>query len=177
MAKRHQNRTGDLESIFLRLEELVLANSGEDEFEEIYKLVVAKLWDEKRGGEPRFKPLVQDRETYEQLTRLLEEADRAWPGLLEPPVRPRLTPEHLHVCVEALARHRLTDSDLGVMDAFFEFLVARAAKGAKGQFFTPRHVIELCVRMLEPTSTETVVDPACGSGGFLIHTMNHAAVR
>lgn len=177
MAKRHQNRTGDLESLFLRLEELVLANSGEDEFEEVYKLVVAKLWDEKSGVAARFKVWDEERETYARVTKLLEEADKAWPGLVEPPIRSCLTPEHLQVCVEALARHRLAGGDLEVMDAFFEFLVARAAKGAKGQYFTPRYVIELCVRMLEPTAEETVVDPACGSGGFLIHAMNHVRAR
>ncbi len=43
MAKRHANHLGSLESMFLRLEELVLAYSGEDEFEEVFKLLVAKL--------------------------------------------------------------------------------------------------------------------------------------
>src|SRR5487761_1197817 len=47
MAKRHTNQVGDLQSMFLHLEELVLANSGENEFEEVFKLLVAKLWDER----------------------------------------------------------------------------------------------------------------------------------
>ncbi|HSE20473.1 MAG TPA: N-6 DNA methylase [Pyrinomonadaceae bacterium] len=59
------------------------------------------------------------------------------------------------------------------MDSFFEFMVARTAKGAKGQYFTPRYVVEFCVRMLQPQKPETVVDPACGSGGFLIHALNY----
>ena len=42
----------------------------------------------------------------------------------------------------------------------------------KGQFFTPRHVVEMCVRMLNPKRTEYVMDPACGSGGFLLHAMD-----
>ena len=42
----------------------------------------------------------------------------------------------------------------------------------KGQFFTPRHVVEMCVRMLNPTRKEYVIDPACGSGGFLLHAMD-----
>jgi len=59
------------------------------------------------------------------------------------------------------------------MDGFFEFMVAKTAKGSKGQYFTPRHVIELCVRMLKPKPGETILDPACGSGGFLVHTLNY----
>ena len=172
MAKRHWNREGDLESLFLRLEELVLANSGEDEFEEVFKLLVAKLWDERSGKDPRF--LVQPREsaTFDAVSALLRETERAWPGILGPDIQPRLRPEHLVVCVDALSKHSLTGKDFHVLDAFFEYLVSRTAKGAKGQYFTPRHVIEFCVRMLRPTKQETVCDPACGSGGFLQHTLN-----
>ncbi|MGH7962341.1 MAG: HsdM family class I SAM-dependent methyltransferase [Candidatus Binatia bacterium] len=47
------------------------------------------------------------------------------------------------------------------------------AKGQKGQYFTPRHVIDCCVQMIAPGPAETVLDPACGSGGFLIHTLNY----
>ncbi len=174
MAKRHSNVVGSLESLFLRLEELVLANSGEDEFEEIYKLLIAKLWAERSGKAARFHAAEDEGETTRAVTALLREAEAGWPGVLEPGSVSRLTPEHLNVCVEALAKHTISDAGLSVMDSFFEFLVARAAKGAKGQFFTPRYVIEFCVRMLRPKENETVLDPACGSGGFLIHALNYA---
>lgn len=173
MAKRHSNRVGSLESLFLRLEELVLANSGEDEFEEIFKLLIAKLWDE-QGEKARFRVHETQDETYRAVVGLLREAELGWPGVLDAGSRPLLTPEHLQVCVDALSRHTVSDAGLSVLDSFFEFLVSRTAKGAKGQFFTPRYVIEFCVRMLRPGREETVLDPACGSGGFLIHTLNLA---
>ena len=185
MPKRQSNHAGNLESLFLRLEELVLANSGEDEFEEIFKLLVAKLWDERCGKPIRFRPCETEAETYQVIVSLLREAERAWAGILETGTVPGLRPEHLHVCVEALARHTISDTSLAVMDGFFEFLVSKGAKGARGQYFTPRWVIELCVRMLRPRPEETVLDPACGSGGFLIHALHfvrgdlspHAAKR
>ena len=173
MAKRHADRVGDWESLFLRMEELVLANSGQDEFEEIYKLVIAKLWDERCGKPNRFKSCGSEAETFQAIGALLSEAESAWPGVLERSSTSLLTPNHLDVCVQALARHKICDAGVSVMDSFFEFLVARGAKGAKGQFFTPRYVVEFCVRMLQPRATESVLDPACGSGGFLIHTLNH----
>lgn len=173
MAKRHSDQLGNLESLFLRLEELVLANSGEDEFEEIFNLVIAKLWDERSGLQPKFRPWENDVDTFSQVSGLLREASRGWPGVLVA-TEPALTPQHLAVCVEVLARHRLSDNDLEVLDSFFEFLVSRSAKGAKGQFFTPRYVVELCVRMLRPGTEEIVLDPACGSAGFLIHALNYA---
>jgi type I restriction enzyme M protein len=55
--------------------------------------------------------------------------------------------------------------------------VARGSKGNKGQYFTPRHVVEFCVRVLDPQSGERVIDPACGSGAFLAHTAQHRAAQ
>ena len=57
------------------------------------------------------------------------------------------------------------------MDEAFEYLLPNEAKKKKGQFFTPRFVIDMCIRMLNPKRTEYVLDPACGSAGFLIHAM------
>jgi type I restriction enzyme M protein len=180
MSKRHSNRFGDLESMFLRLEELVLANSGEDEFEEIFKLLIAKFFDEVAGSR-RFARSPSDEATFQDIQCLLDDASAKWPGVLEDS-RPKLRPEHLAVCVDALSRHRILDAGFEALDAFFEFLVSRTAKSAKGQYFTPRHVVEMCVRILRPTPSETVLDPACGSGGFLVQAANwvrkgHAALN
>ncbi len=171
MAKRHANQIGDLESMFLRIEELVLANSGEDEFEEVFKLLIAKLWDE-RSGTSEFRTQDNEAATAQAIRSLMRAADKAWPDILAEP-HSKLTPEHLAVCVDALSRHRISNDSLEVLDGFFEFMVAKGAKASKGQYFTPRHVVELCVRMLRPKSDETILDPACGSGGFLIHALNY----
>jgi type I restriction enzyme M protein len=173
MAKRHANHVGSLESLFGRLEELVLANSGEDEFGEVFKLIVAKLWDEHAHDGKQFHAYETETETFEAIKILLREAEKGWVGIIEPLTVPNLTPAHLHICVEALAKHIILDDGLEVMDSFFEFMVSKGAKGSKGQYFTPRHVIELCVRMLKPKSSETVLDPACGSGGFLFHSLDY----
>jgi len=176
MSKRHGGRIANLESLFIRLEELVLANSGEDEFEEIFKLVIAKLWDEECGKQARFRRHKTDAETQRAIGNLLKEAVTEWPGVLES-TQPRMTAAQVAVCVDALAGYRIADDGFEVIDGLFEFLVARDAKGAKGQYFTPRFVTEFCVRMLEPRANETVLDPACGSGGFLVHALNHVAAK
>jgi len=177
MAKRLSNREGDLESLFRRLEELVLANSGEDEFDEVFKLLIAKLWDERCGKAARFRTYMSDSETYDGVCALLREAERAWPGIIGTDTTPRLRPAHLQVCVEALSPHSVSGSDLQVLDGLFEHLVSQSSKGAKGQYFTPRHVVELCVRLVRPRSEESVCDPGCGSGGFLLHAMRYVCQR
>lgn len=173
MAKRHWNRVGDLESMLLHIEELVVANSGEDPFEEVFRLLVAKLWDERSGKDARFYGRSSEAETYDVICKLLRETENAWPGILGADLSPRLAPEHLQVCVEALARHSIGGMDLQVLDGFFEYLAAKGSKGSKGQYFTPRHIVEFCVRVVSPTQEDLVCDPACGSGGFLLHTLNH----
>lgn len=159
--------------MLLHIEELVVANSGEDPFEEVFRLLVAKLWDERSGKDARFYGRSSEAETQEVIRKLLRETEHAWPGILGADPFPRLAPEHLQVCVEALARHSIGGMDLQVLDGFFEYLVAKGSKGSKGQYFTPRHIVEFCVRVASPTQEDLVCDPACGSGGFLLHTLNH----
>ena len=87
--------------------------------------------------------------------------------------RIRLSPDHLQVCIGSLEEWKLLNSNLDVIDNAFEYLVNKSSKGEKGQYFTPRWVIDMCVRMLNPQEPETVIDTACGSSGFTVHTMFH----
>lgn len=170
VARRHHLDPHNWESVFRRLEELVLANSGEDEFQEIYKILLAKLFAELNPKAPAFEVLSTAGETAQRVNELLALAAARWPGILDE-LESRLTANHIEVCVEAMAGFSITDSTLEVLDALFEYLISRSAKGAKGQYFTPRHVVECCVRIMEPHASETIVDPACGSGGFLMHAL------
>lgn len=175
MAKRHQMVPGDWESIIGRLQELVLANSGEDSFEEIFKLLLAKLISERdtSASLPPFSSVGPPSDVAARITTLIDHAAQVWPGTVGDEPFSRLHDDHLAVCVEALEPHSILDTNIEVLDGLFEYLVSRTAKGAKGQYFTPRHVIDACVRILDPQPAERIVDPAAGSGGFLIHAWNH----
>lgn len=160
------------------LEELVLADSGKDEFNEIFKLIFAKIWDEKEALENRKDKVVEFRKaidpeiTYDRINKLFHKACEEWPGIFKEGEDIELAKRHLQVCVGPVEGVRLMGSNLRIMDDAFEYLLPTEAKKKKGQFFTPRHVVEMCVRMLNPTRTEYVMDPACGSGGFLLHAMD-----
>ena len=160
------------------LEELVLADSGKDEFNEIFKLIFAKIWDEKEALESRKDKVVEFRKaidpeiTFGRINKLFHKACAEWPGIFSEGEDIDLAMRHLQVCVGPIEGVRLMGSNLRIMDDAFEYLLPTEAKKKKGQFFTPRHVVEMCVRMLNPASKEYVVDPACGSGGFLLHAMD-----
>jgi type I restriction enzyme M protein len=167
----------NFKKIIQDLEELVLADSGKDEFNEIFKLIFAKIWDEKEALENRrdktveFSKAIDPDITYDRINGLFKKACEEWPGIFKENEDIELAKRHLQVCVGPIEGVRLLGSNLRIMDDAFEYLLPTEAKKKKGQFFTPRHVVEMCVRMLNPKQKEYVMDPACGSGGFLLHAM------
>lgn len=63
-----------------------------------------------------------------------------------------------------------------IMGQAYEFLIKRFAditKDSAGEFYTPRAVVNLIIRLLDPKAGETIYDPACGTGGMLIESMRH----
>ncbi len=168
----------NFKKIIQDLEELVLADSGKDEFNEIFKLIFAKIWDEKEALENRkdktveFGKALDPDITFDRINGLFKKACEEWPGIFKENEDIELAKRHLQVCVGPIEGVRLMGSNLRIMDDAFEYLLPTEAKKKKGQFFTPRHVVEMCVRMLNPTQKEYVMDPACGSGGFLLHAMD-----
>lgn len=170
-------RDFNFKKIIQDLEELVLADSGKDEFNEIFKLIFAKIWDEKEALENRkdktveFSKALDPDITFDRINGLFKKACEEWPGIFKENEDIELAKRHLQVCVGPIEGVRLMGSNLRIMDDAFEYLLPTEAKKKKGQFFTPRHVVEMCVRMLNPTQKEYVMDPSCGSGGFLLHAM------
>lgn len=167
-----------LRDLVVDLEDEVLANAGVDVFEEVFKLIFTKLYDEMACYRGSYKYLrFRNNNTAAQLKSaiqtLFDEARKKWQGVFPDDDRIKLSADHLQVCIGSLEEWKLFNSNLDVIDDAFEYLVQKSAKGEKGQYFTPRWVIDMCVKMLNPREHETVVDTACGSAGFTVHAMFH----
>ncbi|HCB13936.1 MAG TPA: hypothetical protein DEP36_10275 [Gammaproteobacteria bacterium] len=167
-----------LKQLIEDMENEVLANAGVDVFEEVFKLIFTKLYDEMYCFRGRHKYLrFRNSNTAAQLKAniqgLFDDARQQWPGVFSEDEKLKLGPEHLQVCVGSLEEWKLFNSNLDVVDEAFEYLVSKSSKGEKGQYFTPRWVIDLCVKMLNPHEAETVIDTACGSAGFTVHAIFH----
>ena len=209
-----------LKDIILELEDEVLANAGVDVFEEVFKLIFTKLYDEfksqvdkeiinrqlrrhintsiqeetesygSRGVDyetvrrvveeipdddfriMEFRNTGQtDSELKAKIQRLFNDAINQWKGVFLDNSEFELSDSHLAICVSSLQDIKLFNSNLQVVDEAFEYLVSKSAKGEKGQYFTPRHVIDMCVKMLNPKRGETMIDTASGSCGFPVHTI------
>ncbi|OGT97712.1 MAG: type I restriction endonuclease subunit M, partial [Gammaproteobacteria bacterium RIFOXYB2_FULL_38_6] len=214
------NEGKSLKTIIQEMEDEVLANAGVDVFEEVFKLIFTKLYDEYKSKEDKviinhalkkqnfpigiaepteryskensFDELknkvseIEDKdfrilefrntgqsegELKKKIQKLFNGAKDNWPGVFDEESQLQLSPSHLSVSVSSLQDIKLFNSNLQIIDEAFEYLVSKSAKGEKGQYFTPRHVIDMCVKMLNPKAGEYMIDTAAGSCGFSVHTI------
>lgn len=173
------NERKSLKDLILEMEDEVLANAGVDVFEELFKLIFTKLYDEMESGRNRSRYLEfrnygdTETELKEKILSLFNRAKKKWAGVFSDDSKIELTASHLSVCVSSLQDVKLFNSNLDVVDDAFEYLINKSSKGEKGQYFTPRYVIDMCVKMLNPKESETMIDTAAGSCGFPVHTIFH----
>jgi len=173
------NEKKSLKDLILEMEDEVLANAGVDVFEEMFKLVFTKLYDEMEGGRDRKRHLVfknygdTETELKTKIQDLFDKARAKWEGVFPDGAKIDLTPSHLAICVASLEKVKLFNSNLEVVDEAFEYLINKSSKGEKGQYFTPRYVIDMCVKMMNPQENETLIDTAAGSCGFPVHGIFH----
>ena len=176
--KRHE-----LKGAFRRILRTLYANTNISRREklgnEMIKILFAKITDEKIYSDrpPEFR--AEAGEEPENIKKRIQElfvharADLESDGILSPHEEITLDAKSLAWVVGQLERGSLlqTDSDI-VGDAFEVFAESRFA-GEKGEFFTPRGVVKIAVELASPNPEQTICDPACGSGGFLIHAMKY----
>ena len=173
------NERKSLKGLIEEMEDEVLANAGVDVFEEVFKLIFTKLFDEMESGNNKRRTLEfrnygdTDEDLKANIQVLFDKAKHKWSGVFNEDEKITLTASHLAVCVASLQDVKLFNSNLDVVDDAFEYLMSKSQKGEKGQYFTPRYVIDMCVKMLNPKEDEYMIDTAAGSCGFPVHTMFH----
>ena len=178
LAYKDLDEIPNLKQLIYDLQEVVLANSGVNSFEEIFKLIYAKLYDDletPRDENRRFRVIAgaTNRENLNNISRLFDDARNQWRDVFKQNDELEIPENAIVPAVSLLQKYRLFGSNLQVIDDAFEFLINLDAKGEKGQYFTPRHVIDMAVKMLSPTSKDFVIDTAAGSCGFLLHAMQY----
>lgn len=136
-----------------------MSNSGVDEFYEIIRLILAKYFAEGDG-----QAELPDKARCDQLlTEHSPEIAFILDGVVE-----LQTPESIFDEVRRVfGTTSIRGQDFTALDQAFEQLTSRTYKADKGQYFTPRHVIDMCVEAVDPKPGELVCDPACGSAAFL----------
>jgi type I restriction enzyme M protein len=152
--------------------------SPPDAFGELSKIIFVKISDEKntKRGEP-YQFQIKTHEKSDKLAariRALYEAQRQKePNVFTDTIK--VDDPVLRTVVSHLEGINLNKTDLDTKGVAFEQFMDGFFKGDFGQYFTPREVIAFAVEMLRPSHDDLALDPACGSGGFLLYTLD--AVR
>lgn len=165
MAKRHQHGI-DLPTKLIRIQELIMARSGVDEFYEIIRIVCAKYFVER---DLNITSLPDKKTCNKILNDNAHQIEEIFEGNLLIETPDDLFPEIINIIGDtSIIRQKFE-----AIDACFENLTARTYKSEKGQYFTPRHVIDMCVEVLQPKAGEYICDPACGSAAFLKASLDY----
>lgn len=166
----------NLHSTVAMLEQRVLANDGVNAFDEIFKLIFAKLYDEQSKKKPSDTmdfQIKKDQRIQSAIADLFLKAKIKWKDVFKDKDDIELSEETLIAVVSELQEYKLFETDFEILDAAFEHMISGDSKGEKGQYFTPRPVIDAIVTMMNPCDDERVLDPTAGSAGFLLHTFQH----
>ena len=146
-------------------------------FNELSKILFVKIRDEKqarRDGAPydfQIKTRERPESVADRIKGLYQEAKAQDPQVFTEDIR--VDDSRLFSVVNHLQGINLNATELDVKGVAFERFLGSYFKGDMGQYFTPREVVEFIVKMAAPHHDEYVLDPACGSGGFLLHAMDH----
>ena len=167
---------------FQRCHNYIAGNQGlnkPEAFWELLKLIFCKIEDE-RSSEINFYTTTQERQGLNghlkvraRIEKLFTEVRRKYAAIFKPNEVIELEPRVLAYIVSQLQMWSLLDSDVDVKGKAYEEIVGSNLRGDRGEFFTPRNICRMAVEMLDPSPDDIVLDPACGTGGFLTIAMNH----
>lgn len=146
-------------------------------FGELCKLIFVKISDEqkpRRKGEPyqfQIKTHEPSSKLAERINALYDEQKKKDPEVFTDSIK--VDDRVLRTVVSHLEAINLNKTDLDVKGVAFEQFMDGFFKGDFGQYFTPRPIIEFAVKMMKPQHDWDVLDPSCGSGGFLLHALDY----
>ena len=170
---------------FEEIHDYIYANDGlspQQTLEEFVKILFIKIFDE---NENRNQFTVSSDEwsilksgkinqsLIDRISDLFEQTKQAYIDIFDNDDRIKLTPIALGFTVNKLQSISLLNSSQDAKGLAFQKFLSHHEKDGRGQFFTPEPVIDFCVEMMQPKPYEKIIDPACGSGGFLMSALKY----
>ncbi len=146
--------------------------------QQLINIVFCKIYDEKftkpddmvsfRSGIKEDKKIVADR-----VQNIFKNVKKVYKDVIDADDKITLDNDSIAYVVGELHHYCLMDAERDVIADAFEVFIDHALKGGQGQFFTPRNVIKMIIEIVNPSNTDLIIDPACGSGGFLVETLRY----
>jgi type I restriction enzyme M protein len=181
----------NLLAAFKRCHDFIHANQGgskEQIFWEFLKILFAKIEDEQDEGRPRFAIRNADerntragqQEVKDRIEALFRnvKSRKDYMGLFDDTVEGiRFNADVVTYVVAQLEKYDFLRSSVDVKGMAYETIVGPTLEGVKGEFFTPRNVVKMTVKMLDPSPGDRILDPACGTGGFIVVAFNYISQK
>ncbi len=177
----------NLKHVFKRIHNYIYVNQGlpkDKAFEEFLKIIFIKVYDEQWSvGNLKFYILPNEdiSDVRKRLEDLFEKVKTNYKEIFKPHERIELNDRVLKYVVSELQRFSFLDTDTDIKGEAYEEIVGANLRGDRGEFFTPRNVCKMAVEMafalfpleklLQPGGMR-ILDPAVGTGGFLIAGLN-----
>jgi type I restriction enzyme M protein len=146
--------------------------------QQIINLIFCKIYDERfteqdemvtfRAGIDEESKIVKQR-----VIDLFNKVKRKYKEVIDDTDAISLDDNSVTYVIGELQNYCLIEAKRDVIADAFEVFIGRALKGGQGQFFTPRNVVKMMVDIIDPTDEDLIIDPACGSGGFLVESLRH----
>ncbi|MFH2014090.1 MAG: N-6 DNA methylase [Patescibacteria group bacterium] len=186
ISKDGLKKAENLFKVFGDIHNHIYANDGlssQEAFAEVLKLLFVKVEDE-RGEEKKSKFYISPSEQEDisngennafrtRIVELFDKAKKDYADVFDESEKINLKTATLAFVVGKLQNLNLSKSDRDVKGTAFQKFVYSHQRGERGQFFTPDAIIRLCVDFLAPQKDEKILDPACGTGGFLVEAMKY----
>lgn len=184
--KRNKLVRADGDNLFLafrRSHEAIHINDGfnkENAFFEFLKIIFCKIEDERNIPKPLdFYVASSERISIDgqiackqRIEGIFKRVKAKFSQIFDTSEEIKLTPRSLAQIVSELQSYSFLSTNIDLKGHAYEEIVGSNLKGDRGQFFTPRNVMHMAVAMLNPKLDEKILDPACGTGGFLVTAMN-----
>lgn len=175
--------THNLKAVFKAIRNYLAANTvgaTRDEIlaQQLINLIFCKIYDEK-FTEPNdmvtFRAGINEssKDVKKRILNLFEKVKRKYKDVLDDNDTIILDDESIVYIIGELQNYCLIEAERDVISDAFEVFIGHALKGSQGQFFTPRNVVKMMVEILDPSEEELIIDPACGSGGFILEALRH----
>jgi type I restriction enzyme M protein len=178
----------ELETVFRRCHDYIYGNQGlpkDASFHELLKVIFCKVHDEKESTKIRFyvanrelKSPIGQIKVKERLDTLFQEVKERYAHIFKKDEKIELLPNVLAYIVGQLQHFSLLLTETDVKGEAYEAIVGANLRGDRGEFFTPRNVCKMAIESLfsmslqEKWTSLRIIDPACGTGGFLVEVIN-----
>jgi len=146
--------------------------------QELINMILCKLYDEKYTPDDdsvQFRVGVDepDNDVYARIIQRFNDTKEEYADVFSGDEKISLDPASVSYVVARLQAFSLIRAERDVVADAFEVFIGPSLRGEQGQFFTPRNVVKAVIDIIKPKSTENIIDPACGSGGFLVEYLRH----